>query len=169
MKYRAWYDATIWLLFTAIGFLLPVAVGILAPLAFKADVTMDGVAGAGQFAISSAGLLMMTSYFIARPSSLSRLPLTEWFALASVTGLVIGTVLFVLATLDTSGVTVDSRFYIVPSIILFGIALIVAFIAVGLDKTRDIESSTFLDEQRQSDLNQIGRDLDDTFGGDGTV
>ena len=85
MKYRAWYDATIWLLFTAIGFLLPVAVGILAPLAFKADVTMDGVAGAGQFAISSAGLLMMTSYFIARPSSLSRLPLTEWFALASVT------------------------------------------------------------------------------------
>ena len=162
---RAWYDAVLWLLFTAVGFLLPVVGGILVPLAFGAAATMEGIAGAGQFAISSAGLLMTTSYFVARPNSLTRLPLTEWFSLVSVIGLVIGAILFVLATLHTNGVDVKADFYVVPSIVLFAIALIVAFVAVGLDKMRDVKKSTFLDEQRQSEFDKTERGFEDTFNG----
>ena len=169
MRSRAWYDAVLWLLFTAIGFLLPVAGGILAPLAFGKAATMDGIAGAGQFAISSAGLLMTTSYFIARPNSLARLPLTEWFSLASVTGLVVGVFLFVLATLHTSGVSVNPTFYVIPSIVLFAIALFVAFVAVGLDKARDIGDSGFIDRRRRTEFEEIGRGFEETFNGDATT
>lgn len=140
MRRIAWYDAFLWLLFTAIGFLFPVLGGIFTPLAFGEEASLERIAGSGQFAISSAGLLMTTSYFIARPSSLSRLPLTEWFLLASLTGLVIGTFLFAFATLNSGMPVVDPRFYEVPSIVLFAIALILAFIAVGLDNTRGLGS-----------------------------
>ena len=169
MRSRAWYDAGLWLMFTAVGFLLPVLGGILVPLAFGVTATMDGIAGAGQFAISGAGLLMTTSYFIARPNSLARLPLTEWFSLVSVSGLVIGAMLFVLATLHTNGVDVKPSFYVVPSIVLFAIALIVAFVAVGLDKITNIEKSTFMDQQRRSDRNELDRGFDDTFSGGDTL
>lgn len=160
MRRIAWYDALMWLLFTALGFLFPVLGGIFVPLAFGEEASLHRIAGAGQFAIASAGLLMTTSYFLAKPSSLSRLPLTEWFWLASLTGLVIGTFLFAFAIFNADKSVVNPKFYEIPSLVLFAIALSLAFIAVGLDNTRGLGSI----EQRNEDARgRTFRDFEATF------
>ena len=164
MRRPSWYDAAIWLAFTALGFLGPLAVGVLVGLATGANVTWEWIAGGGQFAVSSAGLLMTTAYFLARPGSISRLPLTELFMLISIVGLILGIVLFVLATLNRGGIEIDSAFYQVPSIVLFVAALCIAFVAVGLDRTRDIEDPGFLERGTRDDRRKIDEGFDATFG-----
>ena len=113
--------------------------------------------------MSSAGLLMTTSYFVARPGSLSRLPLTEWFMIFSFIGLLIGATLFILATLDIGLDNVDSRYYLIPSILLFIAALIIAFIAVGLDRTREINDPGYLERNRRADQEKMEDSFTSTF------
>ena len=158
-----WYDAFIWLAFTALGFLAPLAVGIFVRVASGSGVTLESITGGGQFAVSSAGLLMTTSYFLARPSSISRLPLTEWFLLSSIVGLFGGIALFVTTTLSSSGIEIDARYYQWPSVGLFLCALAVAFVAVGLDRERDIEDPSFLERRKKMDLEEIEDNFNSTF------
>lgn len=163
MRIPGWYDACIWLAFTVIGFVGPVAVGVFVRTALGGDFGIDWVAGQGQFAVSSAGLLMTTAYFVARPGSFSRLPLTEWFMLSSVVGLVAGIALFILPTLTLAKTPTAPIFYEVPSIILFLLALALAFIAVGLDRTREITESDFLKRNQSADRAKIDDAFDSTF------
>ena len=164
MRQATWYDAFIWLAFTMFGFLGPLACGAFVGVATGAEITWEWVVGGGQFAVSSAGLLMTTAYFVARPGSISRLPLTEWFMLVSILGLVLGIVLFVLATLDRGGAEIESLLYQVPSVLLFGMALCIAFVAVGLDRTRDIEVPGFLEQNTKAERERVDEDFDATFG-----
>ena len=163
MRQIAWYDAFIWLIFTAVGFLGPLLLGILFGAAFGKDLSLDLIAGGGQFAVSSTGLLMTTSYFVVKPGASSRLPLTEWFMILSVIGLFLGIALFILVTLTRSGVSIDSAYYSWPSIGLFVMALIIAFIAVGLDRTRVVEKANFLEQRSRAERTKIDKDFDATF------
>ena len=163
MRQPGWYDAVIWLVFTALGFLVPVLVGIAFRGASGANITLEWIAGGGQFAVSAAGLLMTTYYFVARPGSISRLQFTEWFMLVSIVGLVSGVVLFALATLAQSGSEIDSRYYEVPSIVLFLLALATAFVAVGLDRTREVNEPRFLDRSIETERAKTEDDFDATF------
>ena len=162
MRRAGWYDALIWLLFALIGFLAPLVSGILVLAALGEAVTLEFFTSGGQFAVSSAGLLMTTTYFVARPSSISRLRLTEWFTLFSISGLVLGIVLFSLATLALSGFAINSSFYQLPSVFLFAIALFVAFVAVGLDREREIEDSGYLERNIKVARTKIEEDFDAT-------
>ena len=164
MKKLVWYDSTIWLTFTALGFLGPVIAGIVIRLALGAGLTIEWVTGGGQFAVSSAGLLMTTMYFVARPGQNTRLPFTEVFVLLFVIGLLAGITLFALATLRIIEAPIDPRFYQWPSILLFGAALVTAYIAVGLDKTRDIENSRFLEDNTRANREDTEEAFDATFG-----
>ena len=164
MRRIVWYDSALWLAFTAIGFLGPVVVGTVFRLALGAGFTLEWVTGGGQFAVSSAGLLMTTMYFVARPGSNSRLPFTEVFALLFVIGLLAGITFFVLATLNLIEVPIDPRFYQWPSILLFGAALFAAFIAVGLDKTRDIEKAGYIERSTRASRESLEGEFDATFG-----
>ncbi len=163
MRKPNWYDAVIWASFTIIGFLGPVVVGLGIRIANGTGVTLESIAGQGQFAVSSAGLLLTTSYFVARPGSLARLPLTEWFMLSSIAGLVLGIFFFVLATLTLSGDMINTQFYLVPSIVLFAVAFVIAFIAVGLDRARDITEPRYLEENTRAQREQIEESFDATF------
>ena len=163
MRQAGWHDAYIWLVFMIFGFLLPLAMGIVVRAASGGGITMEWIVGGGQFAVSSTGLLMTTSYFVARPGSLSRLPLTEWFFLASVLGLVLGIVLFILATLSQSGIEMDPRFYQVPSVGLFVLALLVTFVAVGLDRTREINDNGFLERNKRADRESLAEGFEATL------
>ena len=163
MRKPGWYDAFIWLVFTALGFLVPFAVGIIVRAATGSSVTVESITEGGQFAVSGAGLLMTTCYFVARPGSLSRLPLTEWFFLVSVTGLISGIVIFILATLAVTGFDIDPKFYQWPSVVLFVLALVLAFIAVGLDKEREIDAPGFLEENTLAHRKQTEESFDATF------
>ena len=144
MRQATWYDAWIWLVFTILGFMGPLLLGLFVRAAAGGKIDIEWLAGGGQFAMSSAGLLMTTAYFVARPGSIARLPLTEWFMISSFVGLLLSVALFILATLDVGITDVDSRFYLVPSMVLFLVALVIAFVAVGLDRTREIEDPGFL-------------------------
>ena len=155
MRQPTWYDAWIWLAFTILGFMGPPLIGIFVRAASGGNVNIEWLAGGGQFAMSSAGLLMTTAYFVARPGSISRLPLTEWFMISSFVGLLLSVSLFILATLDTDANYIDSRFYLIPSIILFVVALIIAFIAVGLDRTRDVNDPGFLERSKKADQQKV--------------
>ena len=159
----AWGDALLWLSYTASGFLAPVVVGSFVGLAAGVSVNLEWVTKGGQFAVSGAGLLMTTSYFVARSRSSSRLPLTGWFVWASGTGLVFGTALFILATLSTSGIAINAGFYQVPSIALFVVALMAAFLAVGLDNVRNIGEVSAVVEVSRAERERIDQSFDDTF------
>ena len=159
----AWGDALLWLLYTASGFLAPIFVGIFVGLAVNVSVDLEWVTKGGQFAVSGAGLLMTTSYFVARSRSSSRLPLTGWFIWASGTGLIFGATLFTLATLSTSGIEIHAGFYQIPSIVLFVIALMAAFLAVGLDNVRNIGEVGVAMEANQAARERVGQSFDDTF------
>ena len=152
-----------WLLYTASGFLAPVVAGAYVGLAADVSVNLEWVTKGGQFAVSGAGLLMTTSYFVARSRSSSRLPLTGWFIWASGTGLIFGTTLFTLATLSTSEIEINAGFYQIPSIVLFVVALIAAFLAVGLDNARTIGGVGGVVEVNQVGRERIGQSFDDTF------
>lgn len=163
MRQATSYDAFIWLAFTVLGFVAPVLIGIVIRGAVGSPISLGWIAGGGQFAISGAALLMTTSYFVARPGSISRLPLTEWFMLLSIVGLVIGVVLYALATLTASQIDIDTDYYEWPSIALFICALIVAFIAVALDKTRDINEPGFLDRGMKEGRTSLEEGFNSTF------
>ena len=163
MRQPTWYDAWIWLAFTILGFMGPLMIGLVVRAASGSDIDLQWLAGAGQFAMSSAGLLMTTAYFVARPGSFSRLPLTEWFMISSFVGLLISVTLFILATLESGGLPIDSRFYLIPSIVLFGIALVIAFVAVGLDRNREIDDPGFLERNRRTEQAKIEDGFDSTF------
>ena len=164
MRRIVWYDSGLWLVFTAIGFLGPVAVGIVLRWALGAGLTLEWITGGGQFAVSSAGLLMTMMYFVARPRMESRLPFTEWFILLFIIGLLAGTIIFVLATLNLSDTPIDHRFYQWPSILLFVAALLTAFIAVGLDKTRVIDNTGFLEQSVRAKREETEEEFEATFG-----
>ena len=162
MRQPTWYDAFIWLGFTVIGFLFPIFVGIFTRAATGGDINLGWIAGGGQFAVLSAALLMTTFYFVSRPGSFSRIQFTEWFVLASIIGLIAGVAMYALATLKASGVEIDSRYYEWPSIGLFALALTVAFIAVGLDRTREINEPQFLARGIQAGRIRIEEEFDST-------
>ena len=171
----AWRDASWWLLFTVTGFLLPVLLGGISGRATGADINMEWLAGDGQFALSSAGLLMTTCYFLSKPSPVYRMWQTRWFLFVSLLGLAIVTYFVIMATLKNSGISVDPRYYQLPSILCFGVALIIAFVAVGLDNTRteemsagdererEIEVPGFFGNQNQAERDQIAHDFESTF------
>ena len=163
MRRIVWYDATLWLVLAAIGFLGPVAVGVVFRLALGAGLTLEWVTGGGQFAVSSAGLLFTTLYFVARPGLPSRLPFTEGFVIAFGIEFLAGITFFSLATLHLSEASIDPRYYQWPSIILFGVALVTAFGAVGLDKTRDIEGAAFLLDRSKAQLESTEAGFNATF------
>ena len=159
MRQPTWYDANIWFVFTILGFMGPLLLGLLVRAAIEGKVEVGWIAGEGQFAMSSAGLLMATAYFVARPGSISRLPLTEWFMIVSFVGLLLSVTLFILATLDAGLIEIDSRFYVFPSIGLFVVALGTAFFAVGFDRTREINDPGFLNRGRRADQ----QNMEDSF------
>ena len=163
MRRPGWYDAVIWLVFTSMGFLLPMLGGTIVLMASGVGLSLESITAGGQFAVSSAGLLMTTSYFLARPGSIARLPMTEWFMIASFMGLFSGVILLVLATLASSGFDIDSRYYQWPSVILFALALLVAFIAVRLDRDRVVAVPEFLESNKRVAHEKIEKDFDDTF------
>lgn len=163
MRQPTWYDAWIWLVFTILGFMGPLMLGLLVRAATGGSINAEWLAGGGQFAMASAGLLMTTAYFVARPGSLSRLPLTEWFMISSFVGLLLSVTLFILATLDIGATDVDARFYLIPSIGLFVVALVIAFVAVGLDRTREINDPGFLERHRRADREKIEDSFSATF------
>jgi hypothetical protein len=124
---------------------------------------IDWFAGGGQFAVSSAGLLMTTTYFVARPRSIFRLPLTEGFVLAAIVGLLCGAFFFVLATLPVSGVNIDPNFYQWPSVVLFGLALVIAFVAVGLDNQREVDQPNAVQRSNAAQRSGLEEGFDATF------
>ena len=163
LKRLGWYDALLWLAYSTTGFIIPVVGGILVALAFGAQISVEWIAGGGQFAVSSAGLLMTTTYFVSRPRSILRLPLTEWLVLLSILGLFLGAIFFALATVELSGETIDSRYYQWPSIGLFGAALLIAFVAVGLDNLRDLAQRERIEQYNIAARNQVDQGLEATF------
>ena len=163
----AWRDASWWLLYTLLGFSAPTAIGISVWAAIGEPISITRVAGGGQFAISSTGLLMTTYYFVARPSPFTRLPLTEWFLAVSLIGLIIGIVLFMFAVLSIGGVKIDPTFYQWPSVGLFVVSLLLAFIAVGLDRTREIEEPGLVGTAHQTEQRRIEDEFDQTFSSEG--
>ena len=163
MRRIVWYDASLWVAFTAIGFLGPVAVGMFFHLALGAGVTLQWMTGGGQFAVSSAGLLLTTLYLVARPGLTSRLPFTEIFVLVFIIEFLGGITFFVLATLHLNEFSIDPHYYQWPSIALFGVALVTAFTAVGLDKTRDVEKAGFLEESKRIQREEFEDDFEATF------
>ena len=154
------YDAFIWLTYTFVGFLIPVLAGVVTRLASGGSLSLEWIAGSGQFAVSSAGLLMTTTYFVARPRSISRLPTTEWFVLLSVIGLVCGLFFFVLATLHLSGIAIISAYYQWPSIVLFAFALVIAFLAVRSDNMRDIDQANAVERSNQTQRDKLDAEFD---------
>ena len=163
LKMLGWYDAITWLIYTSVGFLIPVMGGAAILMARGENPGIEWFAGGGQFAVSSAGLLMTTTYFVARPRSIFRLPLTEGFVLAAIVGLLCGAFFFVLSTLAISGVNIDSNFYQWPSVILFGLALLIAFVAVGLDNQRDIDQPNAVQKSNAAQRSGLEEGFDATF------
>ena len=163
MRQPGWRDAGVWFIFTTLGFLLPAFIGILFHSASGNSVTLEWIAGRGQFAVSSAGLLMTTSYFVARPSSIIRLPYTEWFLVSAIIGLVLGVSLYSLAALASGGTEIKSNYYVLPSIGLFAVALLIAFIAVGLDRKRDFDEPGFLESGIKAEQSKTEEEFNRTF------
>ena len=167
MTKLAWRDAGWWLAFTAVGFVAPVLIGMLVRWSIGAQVNLDWVAGGGQFALSSAGLLMTAYYFVARPSPIPRMPHTGWFLLFSLICLLLVATFVFLATLDNSERMVDQRFYQWPSIGLFVATLIIVFIAVGVDNTRQVDEPGFLEENLEGARATLADEFEATFSGGG--
>lgn len=163
MRNAVWYDAVIWLIFTALGFLTPVLVTAMFSFALGNSPNLEALAGSGQFAVFGTGLLMTTCYFVVRPGSLARLPLTEWFMIASIVGLVIGLFLFMLLTLTDSTMQANPALFHSLTIVLFFVALLVAFIAVALDKTREIQKPRFLERNIQAERENLDKAFEDTL------
>ena len=163
MKRIVWRDTALWLTLTVSGFLGPVGIGIVVRSALGKALTLEWVTGGGYFAVSSAGLLMTTLYFVARPGLTSRLPFTEGFISFFVIQFFVGITLFVLATLHPIEDALNPTFYQWPSIVLFCVALLTASTAVALDKTRDIENTDFLKVTTQAQRKDIEEDFDETF------
>ena len=163
MRNAGWYDALIWLIFTALGFVTPVLVTAMFSVALGKSPSLASVAGSGQFAVFGTGLLMTTCYFVVRPGSLARLPLTEWFMIASIVGLVFGLILFMLLTLTDSTMQANPALLHSLTLILFFVALLVAFIAVALDKTREIQEHRFLERNIQAQRENLDKAFDDTL------
>ena len=156
-------DTFWWALYTLLGFVAPLLLSIGVRKAVGAEITLGWIAGTGQFALSSAGLLMTTYYFVARPWTLTKLPMTEWFLFSSVIGLIAGIALYLLATLNVSGIKIDTTFLYWPSIGLFVATLMVAVAAVAMDRKRENLSSVLVGQAHNEEFENMETAFDETF------
>ena len=155
---RYWYDSLIWLLYTVAGILIPVVISLIVLAGLKSDITVGAFTNGGQFAVYSAAMWATVYYLMAKPAWL-RLPLTEIFGLICFLGFALAITLFVLATILFNDVNVSQSLLQWPSIGLFGISAITAFIAMGLENRR-LEADPR--DQRKRAQQTLEQDFDET-------
>ena len=151
-----WRDAISWLAYSLLGIGFPVLLTTAILAAMKLSITVGVFTNDGQIAIYSAALWATICYLLVKPATL-RLPATQLIGWFTLIGFGLAVALFVIATLYSNGVDIDSRLIEWPSVALFGISVIFTFFAVGLDNKR-----TAFDPQsrRQADF----QTLSDEFG-----
>ncbi len=129
---KHWAEALWWLAFASFGLILPIGIGQLAVAAID-TVSFTSVTDGGQFALYTAVMLTSTLYLIAKPSTDTRLPYTEWFLWLSIPAIFASATFFTLATLKSAGVSVEEDYFRWPSVVLAIASLAMATFAVSRD------------------------------------
>lgn len=150
-----WGDPLFWLFCHVAGIIVPVVVIVIVLAAMTLSFYLGAITNGGQFALYSIAMLATTLYILFKDSNF-RLPFSRWLGLAFFSVLFLAAVFFILAVLAQSGVKIAYWITEWPTIGLFCVSLIVAFLAVAADKRRESDRKRFEDMKvtKQSDLQE---------------
>ncbi len=161
---RNWQDSFIWLMYNSGGMLLPLVVSIILSLGLKYGFSLGSVTDGGQFAIYSAGMMITTFYYVAKPDP-RRLHYMEYYVFLCLIALIVSLTLFVLAILKMNGANVDINFIEWPTIVLFIICSVITLFAVNEDCKRAIVTQNDLQSSAEAEQASLERDFDNKYKG----
>ena len=150
---RPWIDALVWLAYALSGIILPIIASVIFVIASQLEPTLEGFTSGGQFALYSAGMWTTASYLIARPA-FSRLRFTEVLVLVTFAGWFLSAVFFVIARFGANGGRINQTVVQWPTVGLFMLSTVSAFLVVGLDKRRAEVDILGLRQADQDTLNK---------------